>query len=222
MSTSTVVNNVSEKDLLAFKEKKINYFKGSIAVCVIYGVLALGLLAVAIMSQKMQESFQSNFMPFLSTLITGIFLIVGILIAMLWQMQAPTQSPKVYSVEACPDYWTQEVVSKEEMDLMRQSGDINVEAKSIRCVPNWAFANNAAPTVELPNNSTNEDVKLLQGKASTLFGTGATSAVCNAVYPQLFGQVDNSEALDSNNYRCAYSRLCKVPWTAACPQTNTF
>jgi hypothetical protein len=220
MSTSTV-NNVSEKDLLAFREKKINYFKGSIAVCVIYGVLALGLLAVAVMNQTMQESFQTNFMPFLSTLITGILLVIGILVAMLWQMQAPTESQKVYSVTACPDYWTQEVVSKEEMDLMRQSGELNVEQKSVRCVPNWAFANNVAPTAEFPTTG-NADQELLKAKAETLFGKGATKAVCHAVYPQLFGQVDNSESLDSNDYRCAYARVCNVPWTAACPQTNTF
>ncbi len=220
-SSSTVVNQVSEKDLLAFKEKKIGYFKGSIAVCVIYGVLALGLLVLAFMSAPMQESFETNFMPFLSTLITGIFIVIAILVAMLWRMKAPTTSQKVYSVTACPDYWTQEVVSKEEMDLMRQSGDEDVEQKSIRCVPNWAYANNVTSSIALDKNSTNDAIKTLDAKKEELFGKGATAASCNGLYPQLFGKVDNSVALDSNAYRCAYARACNVPWTAACPQTST-
>lgn len=195
---------------------------GSIAVCIIYGVLALGLLAVAMMNKTMQSSFQSSFMPFLSTLIIGILIVIAILVAMLWSLKAPTASQKIYSVTACPDYWTQEIVSKDEIDLMRQSGDTNADLKSVRCVPNWAFANNTSAASEtLSDTSANADNKKLYAQKDLLFN-GSNTAVCNAVYPQLFGKADNDVALDSNDYRCAYSRLCKVPWTAACPQTNSF
>jgi hypothetical protein len=92
-------------DLIA-NEKKTNIFKGTIAVSVIYGCLALGLLVVALLNEKFKTQLQTTMMPFLMTMIIGIIIIISVLVMLLFAYQPKIEREPLFKRSDCPDYWT--------------------------------------------------------------------------------------------------------------------
>lgn len=86
-------------------EKRENIFKGTIAVSVIYGCLALGLLVVAYLNNTIKTALQTSLMPFLLTMIIGMIVIIGILLALLFAYHPKVKADPLFLDSDCPDYW---------------------------------------------------------------------------------------------------------------------
>lgn len=113
MSTTispTLVNDkdfsyLSDQELQAFKVNKAKWFKGTIAVCVVYGTFAILLLLVALFDSRGKEMLSDTFLPFTITFVGGMIVVIILLV-----IQVTTFKPKkiqngIYDKDVCPDYW---------------------------------------------------------------------------------------------------------------------
>lgn len=196
------MDNLSVKDREIYSENKSKYFRGTIAVSVIYGVVALALLIVALLNENIKKTLQTSLMPFLLTLILGILLVIGFLLLMLFTYSPAKASESIYNKIDCPDYWT-------------RSYDKNAteREKRITCTKP-VDVNTLSPAYSLTSTGT-----LTADMATTLGVNNSGTLKCDTVHPMLFAKQDLllSNDINTNALRCEYANKCGVPWTSACP-----
>jgi hypothetical protein len=209
------METVSEKEAKLIKEKKASLFKGTIAVAVIYGVLALGLLIVASLNNSIKASLSTSLMPFLMTMILGIIVVITILLVLLFSYQPKVTKDPVFQPYDCPDYWTANKFTKQ------QQAD---PKKRVQCVPpppNRGLPVPAANSSTLVNSRPAE--KLLSDNMTSLGYNAGNTIPCNRLYPLLFADADkrnNPSDVNANAVRCAYAKKCGISWSAVCPNPN--
>lgn len=129
--------NLTEDDIKAYKINKGQLYKGTIAVCVAYGVFAGLLLLLTLFDARGRQVLTEDMLPFMITLIAGMFFIIILLV-----IQVATSKPRAlqkgtYDGDVCPDYWklekTPNIDSTSEIPSKADSNDKYL--MRYRCVP---------------------------------------------------------------------------------------
>jgi hypothetical protein len=89
-------------------------FKGTIAICVIYGAFAAILLAAAYFSSNIKNLLFDRFFPFTMVYIIGTIIIILIFITYIMTFK-PKKYTRLndYEYISCPDYWNLEIQDEE-------------------------------------------------------------------------------------------------------------
>lgn len=220
MSTNDVSNGAYAMKVAA---DRTNYFKGSIAVAVIYGVFAVGLFLIAIFSPTAKEIFTGPMMPFIITLVIGILIVVGSLTYWLVTYKPPTTVTFDYDNMKCPDFWKLVPTTKGEQAYVASNQKSRAKYK---CVRDTDVLPNGSDTYALTNASTPGPQQTLQrtymATNKIKYNTNNNQISCNTIYPDLAAYMDKtSSPRNPNQARCEYAKVCGVPWSSVCPAQRT-
>lgn len=109
---------LTDADKKAYEAKRANVFKGTIAVCAIYGALAFGMLLLVLFTQTGKQVLTDAMLPFTATFVAGTMLIIIFLIINIVKFE-PTRLPRAdYDATVCPDYWLLEKTPVDELEAL--------------------------------------------------------------------------------------------------------
>lgn len=210
-----------------YKSRRASYFKGTIAVCVIYGTLSLFLFVLAIASVKGRELLANDLLSFTVTFIAGMILIIIVLTLQVLNFKPPNYTGEDPAAMVCPDYWTLKETPKYVLDNVTNSEEkylMQYMCQNDRSgvMPAREAAQTFATTAALPVSK-----KLKEKVAAVVYGAqgndeNAGRLNCNLVFPTLMAVKDRKEFPEvPNSMRCQYAKTCGVSWTEACPEIPT-
>ena len=116
-----IENKALQKQKEADLAKKIDYFKGTIIIIVIYGVVILIMSMAGIISQSGRSLLFEDGFTFTVTFISGTILVIIFLLIELYNYKPPPVIP-IYSGDnmSCPDFW---ILKKTPNDVLAKIGD---------------------------------------------------------------------------------------------------
>lgn len=202
-----------------YQAQRSRYFKGTIAVCVIYGTLALGLFLIALMSERGRSILAEDLLPFTMTFIGGMLFVIIVLTIQVINFNPPKYDQEDPASMMCPDYWKLTATPKAMVDAA-PSADRFKMAYMCRNINADVLGGKAAQSIpSLDPTNPDRALEPLTKVAATMYPTAGSRALnCNYVYPELMSVADKKEFPDTPNLlRCKYAKLCGAPWTAACP-----
>jgi len=207
-----------------YKSRRASYFKGTIAVCVIYGTLSLFLFILAIASVKGRELLANDLLAFTVTFIAGMILVIIVLTLQVLNFKPPNYTGEDPAAMVCPDYWTLKETPKYVLDNIS-----NTEEKYLlqyMCQNDRSGVMKAGDTAktfavkDLPvSTKLKTDVAAIAYGAQASGDANAGTLNCNYVFPTLMAVKDRKAFPEvPNKMRCQYAKTCGVSWTAACPE----
>jgi hypothetical protein len=225
---ASIKRALTEEEKRELTKNRTTYFKGTIAVSVIYGVFVLILALIGIMSPAGKEYiFRQNFY-FTITFIGGTLLVITLMLIQLFNYNVEPPKIEVNST-SCPDYWELKKTTAEELENIKDN-EIRYHSKYY-CVPsnNSGIYKDAELDLEddTKYNSANmDDVKFKE--VITKFndsntGNSAKPIQCNRVYPGYMAKKDLEVYPDDpNTIRCRFVKDCNdagvpIKWNAVCP-----
>lgn len=126
---------MSDDDAKAFITKRASWFKGTIAVCVVYGVLALGMLLLALFSEQGKSALTDYLLTFTVTFILGMIIIIVLLVIQITTFKPFLSGLDTISSDVCPDYWVMKKTPKGDIDSLGLSKSDSF-LMNYRCEPN--------------------------------------------------------------------------------------
>jgi len=209
-------------DIQAYNINRSNYFAGTIAVCVIYGVFSLILLLLTVFSPSGSQLVTETFRTFTVTFIIGMIIAVIMLTIAVLTYKPTVLETNPYDAQVCPDYWQLEKTDTSDATYLSAS-DVNKNLMKYKCVntnklgnkseakPTTYSAEDSAYTKALYTYSESDKTKKEYSASSTLN--------CNKVFPLLLNSI-NSANKDINDVpnalACKYAEQCGVSWSAMC------
>ena len=112
----------NEKELKLFEQEKIELYKGTFVVCLVYGITAFLLLIIILFTDWGKEYIYDKFAPAVITYILGSIIIIISLISSIYSIKPRKIGKDIESDNniICPEYWKLEKVPapiKEEIIL---------------------------------------------------------------------------------------------------------
>jgi hypothetical protein len=102
----------NEKELKLFEKEKMELYKGTFVVCIVYGLSALLLLIIILFTEWGREYIYNKFAPAVITYILGSLIIIIYLLNAIFTLQ-PRKIGRIMDGDhniLCPDYWKLENV----------------------------------------------------------------------------------------------------------------
>lgn len=209
-----------------YNTKRSAMFKGTIAVCVIYGLFFLGILGMTAFTEMGRSLFAERLLPFTITMLAGTGAVVVLLLISIFTFK-PTHVPLIsYSQTACPDYWTFQTTPAATIQKMLDPSARFTAA--YQCTVNQNVQSSAA-LVGM------QSVNLLQSTdASSPFSPDLVQSLSNysinigqsdpthfdctqGVYPTYLSTQDNQLYPNQpNTMRCALAQQCGIQWSSVC------
>jgi len=90
-------------------EKRMNMFKGTILICVCYGIFAFLLMISTAFSATSRVILFDNFLPFTLIFIIGTILIISLMVYFIFSYIPVNISYRLDGI-SCPDYWNVELL----------------------------------------------------------------------------------------------------------------
>lgn len=133
-------DNLSDVDKYIYKTDRLKMFKVTIAICVIYGLIALFILLLGLFTSFGNYLFD-DLMIFSVTFIIGTLLIIVYLSNMIYNFKpVKANGSNIYDNDVCPDYWNLERINDTDTiykdDYFASADNINVNKFKYKCVPN--------------------------------------------------------------------------------------
>ncbi len=207
--------NLTEAENKAFNAKRSSLFKGSIAVSVVYGVVALALILVVVLSENGKTMLTTQFKPFVITLIIGILVVIAIMAFTVATVKPTKIDTSVYDNGMCPDYWKlqkTDLTTLNALDTNARFVAANVCVRDTRVMPAGAsdmtYTNTADAKLAEYVNTYAKDFKVKEsGKLD-----------CNRLYPTALSLADEKNYPNQQNkMRCEIANKCGFAWTSVCP-----
>lgn len=206
-SLNTDNDELSDYDIAIYNIKRRNVFLGTIAICIIYAIIALILFLGGYFSEKVRFILLNRFLPFTVIYIIGTIVIVLYLAYQVYYFKPiKIDTTNDYDPISCPDYWKLEKV---DLNKDEHSGlfdpKVNMNLFKYRCVLN----NNIFDKQDIaatPNKNykiTNVAVDT-NGGVNNDIATGFTKNTTdekNVLYKNLF---------DTTNNNMFYSNVAKT------------
>jgi hypothetical protein len=106
----------NQKELDVFNKEKMDMYKGTFFVCLVYGLSAFGLLIAIFFTDLGREYIYKRMMPAAITFIVGALFIIFYLIINIYDLKPRKISNKMEKDNAiiCPDYWKLKLTNQEE------------------------------------------------------------------------------------------------------------
>lgn len=209
-----------------YTSQRSRYFKGTIAVCVIYAVIALVLFALAISSEKGRELLATDLLPFTVTFIGGMIFVIIALTVQVLNFKPPKYDPSDPNALVCPDYWS---LKKTPEHVLENAAAADRYKLQYMCVNDrrdlmGEGAYDAVIPVGTADSPLAVGVKLRDEVAKKSYGATGTAGKlnCNMLYPDLMSAADRAAFPETpHRMRCQYARTCGINWTSACPDLPT-
>lgn len=217
--------NLTEKDLKVFEAKKSSYFKGSIAVAVVYGVVALVLVLFASFSDTGRQVLATDLKPFVITLVVGILLVIATIAIQLYTLKPIRIKSTSYSGDMCPDFWHLEQTPEEVLDQMDEEKRFLGAQRCVRTTNANAQAgkyvsDSPTPIRDTVNYTTEENKKVRNAMRQYMDEMDISDAEvmsCNMLYPMSLDSLDNEAFPDKKNtLRCDLAQKCGFSWSSVC------
>jgi len=143
-SISKDQEKLTEYDLAVFKIKQEKVFWGTIAICVVYAIVALILFLASYLSEKVRYILLNRFLPFTIVYIVGTIIIVSYLTYQVYYFK-PIRIDKNNNFDqlSCPDYWKLERVDINDTNKSLFDNYTNTNLFSYRCVMDDKLFNKA-------------------------------------------------------------------------------
>lgn len=217
---------LTDKDIKVFEAKKAQYFKGSIAVAVVYGVAALLLILLAALTESGRILLTTNLKPFVITLIIGIIIVIVVMVIQLYALAPKRIETNQFDAQTCPDYWRLEQTPAAELDLIDEEKRMNAFTRCVRdtrtrrgittgtVTPLYHVPDAPAITYPIDDTTLNKTANeyLDQMNLST---DGQMN--CDKLYPTALGIMDEVAFPDKKNtLRCDIAERCGFAWSSVC------
>lgn len=211
------LSGLSPSQRKAYQAERARYFKGTIAVCVIYGVLALGLFLIAFLNARGREILVGDLFAFSATFIGGMLLIIIMLTVQVLNFKPPVVDNKDPGELACPDYWQLVKTPKEDLATMAEEDRYKMRFK---CVNMQRGILNSASTAPVQNSTTDKVEKQLYDFGQSAYKNQTAGILdCNKVFPMMMSAEDKKANPDNPNLlRCKYAEKCGLTWSYVCPK----
>jgi hypothetical protein len=140
-STDSNTSNLTDYDWRVYNIKKERMFKGTIAVCAIYAIIAIILILSSYLFSNVRDILFVQFLPFTIVYIIGTIVIILALIIYIMSFEATkVKIYPEYPDVSCPDYWNMEILDDSSSNLFDKS--LNKSLFRYRCVLNSNLFNN--------------------------------------------------------------------------------
>ena len=97
---------LSNKEYKLAQTEKFILIKSTIIACMLYGIPALFLLILALLSEKVKSLLYENFLPFIITFIIGAIFVILYLSNYIANYKYEVNRTSNYDTNVkCPDYW---------------------------------------------------------------------------------------------------------------------
>jgi hypothetical protein len=219
---------LTEGDIKTYNINRGNYFAGTIAVCVIYGVFCLILLLLTVFSPVGSQLITDTFRTFTITFIIGMIIAVIILAVTVVGYQPTILHKNPYDSQMCPDYWelvptnatdaTYANATSTQKTLMsyqcKNTNKLGKGSESDGVITNRNINKGANGNVDVTGNTGTDpvDLQALYTYTSPNINTYSLDSKldCNKVFPILLNSVNNANtSLNSNTsifkYKSWYS-----------------
>ena len=133
----------NEKELKLFEQEKMDLYKGTFVVCLVYGLSAFLLLVVILFTEWGKEYIYDKFAPAVITYILGSLIIIIYLLNAIYSIRPRKVGTDMDSDQniICPDYWKLEKVPD---DLKTEIMDNNINnSSSKKIIPQIGRETNA-------------------------------------------------------------------------------
>ena len=217
---------LSVSDIQTYNINKSNYFAGTIAVCVIYGVFSLALLLLTVFSPLGSQLLTDTFRTFTITFIIGMIISIILLTIMVVSYKPKKLSVNPYDAQMCPDYWSLKETDTTQ-DYYKNASVTNQSLMEYGCVNNKTLGRNPSRPSK-SDISSKPDTKALYDNYNDSFYTTTDAKTktlnCTNVFPLLLNSINVTDP-ELNNIpnalACKYAEQCGVSWTAMCPAGPT-
>lgn len=97
----------NEKELKLFEQEKLELYKGTFVVCLVYGLSAILLLLIILFTKWGKEYIYDKFAPAVITFIGGSLIIIISLISSIYNIKPRKIGKDIESDNniMCPEYW---------------------------------------------------------------------------------------------------------------------
>lgn len=180
--------NLTEYDMTIYEHRKEKIFKGTIAICVLYALIALIFIVSSYFAPSIKFVIFDKFLPFTIVFIIGTILLIIYLFYNILNFN-PIKINKNYDYTniSCPDYWKLEY--KSELKDYFDSNTINTNIFNYRCV----LDSNIMSKTDLYFNRKNQ-LGVADGTGSQTIGMTGNN------YNQLTTYADqNKDSIDPDN-----------------------
>ena len=134
-ATNSNTSNLTDYDWKVYNLKRQKMFKGTIAVCIIYAILASALIVLSYAFSSIRDILFVRFLPFTIIYIIGTIIIVIALIVYIMTFQpSKVDYSAPYPDMSCPDYWDMEILNESSSNLFDKAYNTNLF--KYRCVLN--------------------------------------------------------------------------------------
>jgi len=123
----------NEKELKLFEQDKLELYKGTFVVCLVYGLTAILLLMIILFTKWGKEYIYDKFAPAVITFIGGSLIIIISLISSIYNIKPRKIGKDIESDNniICPEYWKLEKVT----DSMKTEMITNNNLGSSKIIP---------------------------------------------------------------------------------------
>ena len=225
--------NMSAEDKLNYDKKRVKFFKGTIAICAVYGFFVVALILVMVFNDSAREVLGDRWFPFTVTLIAGMLLVLVFLAIEIFTYKHEIKRVSSAETLMCPDYWNLKETPADNMDLIT-NGEVKNYMR-FKCTPDENVYNTsgwktgadvtAAYTAKVTAKTATENDKAFIKMQEDLKVTGTDTSKmvqsCTAVYPEMFAYRDRtSDPEKPNTMRCDFLKACgdKFSWVGVCPK----
>jgi hypothetical protein len=121
----------NEKELRLFEQEKMDIYKGTFVVCIVYGLSALLLLIIILFTDWGREYIYNKFAPAVITYILGSLIIIIYLLNAIFTLQPRKIGSSIDSDNyiMCPDFWKLQI-DTDKLSLKSKLTNINTNITS--------------------------------------------------------------------------------------------
>jgi hypothetical protein len=115
----------NEKELKLFEKEKLELYKGTFVVCLVYGITAILLLIVILFTKWGKEYIYDKFAPAIITYILGSIIIIIYLVYSIYSIKPRKIGKDIESDNniICPEYWKLEKVPEDMKEEIIQNNN---------------------------------------------------------------------------------------------------
>jgi hypothetical protein len=188
----------NDKELKLFEQEKIDLYKGTFVVCIVYGLSAIILLVLILFTDGGKEFIYDKFAPAVVTYILGSLIIILYLLNAIFTITPRRIRNDMDSDNSimCPDFWKLEKVKEADKPLLidnnnktgepttyiipeiTRDADKNIQYK---CVYDKDVYGDTRKLLETKKGITGDSASIIAGFASTSNATAYASAPTTSV-----------------------------------------
>lgn len=113
LTESTDLDKLSEDEKNVYLSERVNKFKLTIMICVLYGIIALAMLLLALFTPWGKKFLYEEMLAFVVTFIIGTVFIIIYLANEVYSFKPLINKAALgYDAETCPDYWKLKIVDE--------------------------------------------------------------------------------------------------------------